>query len=221
MEKNYILGRGCGLKTPYRLIRKSSTNRIIMKKEGVKLSEIREDILSMDAITSTSKFERRIDSKIETLSRVLKKSISDTIGDHIDAISAKRKKIIESAQKEVIGKPNSLQELQRVLRRDKYLPDMADEERLLWDTKIDLEYIPIYVSDDSVEYAYDRLPEEESTLNESGQSVEYKGEEVEFRGNVFYIKRLRKKLRDLIDKEYLIIGEEPVRATSPSGKIKK
>jgi len=170
-----------------------------MKKEKMLLSDVRSVIIDIEAIASTSSFERKIDSKLETLARSIKSAIPVPISDKLDDIKAKRRKIVEKYKKEVYGKPKFEAEFQKLIMSDTYLVDAKAEEDELWDKEIDFDFNPVYVSEEQLDDAYENFPMEDSA---------YQGEQVEFKGDVFTVKRLRKKLRSLIDDGYLIIGEE-------------
>jgi len=183
-----------------------------MKKEKVSLNKIREIFIDIEAIASTSSFERKIDSKLETLARCIKNAIPVDVSDKLDDIKAKRRKLIDKYRKEVLGKPKMETEFQRLLMSDNYLADAKSEEDELWKTEIDFSFNPVHITDDQIDSAYDNLPSEETLTSDAGDIVIYSGEQVEYKGDIYTVKRLRKKLRQLINDGYIIIGEEPSEA---------
>lgn len=183
-----------------------------MKKEKKELGKIKDIFIDIEAIASTSSFERKIDSRLETLARCIKNAIPIEVSDKLDDIKSKRNKLFEKYKKEAFGKPKPEFEFQKLLMSDTYLSDARKEEEDLWKIETDFEFKPVYMSEVQLDEAYENLPQEDAT---------YEGERVEFKGDFFTVKRLRKKLRKLVDDGFIIIGEEKQEEAAKTGRNKK
>jgi|SRR5215217_2697719 len=163
-----------------------------MTKAGIPISEFLKEYFNLLAISQTSCFDFEIDCKLDTVGRKLKRAIEDSIGDAIDTLTDKNKKIYEELGVKARSAKNPDQEYE-ILKRDNM--DLAKNMKLeqeLFKTKIDFEFQPVVITEAQRKEAYNSVPDDKTQI-------------VEWKGSSLKVDNLHSRFRSLIAEKWIVI----------------
>jgi len=178
-----------------------------MKKNDIEINELLKDMFNVMAIAQTSCFEWEIDCKLDTIGRRIKRFIEDAIGDEVDTISDKTKKIYEKLREESRAGKNPDTEYRRLIESSPELNKLKKQEQELFKKKIDFEFQPVLITTTQRKEAYNNIPDDKK------QTVEWKGSSID-------LINLHSRFRALVADRWIVIeGTEEAKDVERSAAV--